>query len=548
MTTTVASSRGAPQVRRAAAVMALGTTLSRVTGLLRVLALIYAVRASDLADAYNLANTMPNIVVDLVLGGIVSATFVPVFVQQLTERTEDEAWEAISAVVSITVVVITIASLVFLAASPAVIQAMTLLDHTRSAGPERLLATELLVLFVPQLTCYGLMAVATALLNARRSFAAPMFAPIANNFVLIGVLVLFGTIVHEHTAAAVEQHKSLVLLLGLGTTIGVAVQAAVMVPSLRRAGLRLRWSLHLRHPAVRTIIRLSGWTMGLVVANQVALLVVLALLARAPGGVSAYTYAYTFFQLPYGVVTVSIMSATAPELAEHWTVGDIVGFRRRLAVALRRMMSIVVPAAAFLVVLGRPLLDLVGAVVAHPGSTTATGLALSMLALGLPGFCLFLAAIRALQSMQDLRTAFWLYVLENGVNIAGAIILAGPAHLGLRGVTLSISIAYSVAAVAALILLRRRIGSLDDAPMAPAVLRGASATAAAVVGAALMANLLASTSAAGLLGRLGLGVCGGTVAYLLMAGLVSTMSRRRHPRRRPAHRRPAHRRRGRLHR
>jgi putative peptidoglycan lipid II flippase len=543
VTTAAIRPRSGRDITRATAVMSVGTALSRLTGLLRVLALIYAVHTATLADSYNLANTMPNIVVDLMLGGIVAATFVPVFVQYLTERSDDEAWEAISAVVSVTVVAIGIASVAFLAAAPLIIHGMTLLDHSRAVGAERNLATELLVLSVPQLTCYGLMTVATALLNARRSFAAPMFAPIANNLVLIGVLVLFGTIVRDRTPSAVEHHQGLVLLLGLGTTVGVAVQAAVMVPSLRRVGLRLRWAPRLRHQAVRTIVRLSGWTMGLVVANQLALLVVLALLARTAGDVSAYTYAYTFFQLPYGVVAMSIMSATAPELAEHWTVRDLDAFRRRFGSALRRMLAIIVPAAALLVVLGRPLLDLVGAVMAHPTSTAATGLALSMLALGLPGFCVFIYGVRALQAIQDLRSAFWLYALENGVNIVLAVVLAGPAHLGLRGVTLSISIAYTVAAVAALVRLRNRVEAVSAEPLGRPLGRIAVSTAALVVGAALTVNLSASTSAAGLLVRVTLGLAGAAAGYVGAAGILGVVAHRRRPRRTPAHLR-----RGRLHR
>ena len=105
-------------LRRATAVMAVGTTLSRATGVLRIFALTYALGTLSLADSYNLANTMPNIVHDIVLGGILAATFVPVFVQRLTTRADDEAWDAVSAVVSVTMIVIAVASLLFLIAVP----------------------------------------------------------------------------------------------------------------------------------------------------------------------------------------------------------------------------------------------------------------------------------------------------------------------------------------------------------------------------------------------------------------------------------------------
>ena len=439
---------------RATAVMAVGTTLSRVTGVIRIVALAYALGTSThLADAYNLANTLPNIIHDIVLGGVLSATFIPVFVQRLTTRSDDEAWEAISAVTTRDVdrdrggV-----GGVSRALTPFIIDATTTLNHSAQAAQDRHVATELLLLFVPQLTGYGFISLGTALLNARRRFGAPMFSAIANNLVLIVVLLYYAITVHRaaRTIGGLAHDRNQLLLLGLGTTAGVVAQAALMVPSLRRAGLRLTWKPDFHHEAVRTIVRLSGWTFGLVVANQVALIVILTLAGHTQGAVSAYTYAWTFFQLPYGVVAVSIMSATAPELTAHWSRGDLVAFRRRMATGLRTTMAIVVPAAAGELVLSHPLVALL---LAHGVTTVSdtipTATSLALLALGLPGFCVFLYAVRVLQSVQDLRSAFWLYVLENGVNIVAAVALVGPLGV-VRGIALSITIAYTLAAVAAL--------------------------------------------------------------------------------------------------
>ncbi len=486
---------------RSAAVMAVGTTLSRLTGLLRVVALFYAVGFGPLADAYNLANTVPNIVTDLVLGGVLSATFVPVFVERLTRRRRDEAWEAISAVTTVSVIVIAVASVLFLVAAPFLVSALMAGNHTANADAERHVATMLLILFAPQLTAYLLIALATALLNARRSFAAPTFAPIVNNLLLVAMLVLFGTIARGITVGTLQHAERWLLLLGLGTTLGVIAQAVVLIPALRRAELELRWLPRFRHEAVRTVVRLSGWTFGLVVANQLALIVVLNRLAPITGGVSAYTYAWTFFQLPYGIVAVSIITATAPELAEHWTTGDLAAFRHRMALSLRAMLAIVVPAAAGMVILARPLVSLLGHATQHGSGTATTGVALSILALGLPGFCVFLFCIRVLQSIQDLRSAFWLYVVENGINIVLAVALVGP--LGVRGVMLSISIAYTAAAVVALNRVRTRVHGLDADLVASPLRRVLLATAALVVAAALGSNVTASSSGLGVLLRLG---------------------------------------------
>jgi putative peptidoglycan lipid II flippase len=505
--------------------MAVGTTLSRLTGVLRIFALTYALGTLNLADSYNLANTMPNIVHDIVLGGVLSATFVPVFVQRLTTRADDEAWDAISAVVSVTMIVIGVASLLFLLAVPFIVDATTSLNHSATAAQSRVVAKDLLFLFVPQLTCYGFVSVGTALLNARRKFGAPMFTPVANNVVLIAMLLVFGTTVRHASLAGVAANRGQLLLLGLGTTAGVVVQAGLMIPSLRRAGLNLHWRPDFRHEAVRTILRLSGWTFGLVVANQLALLVVLALSEKVgTGAVSAYTYAYTFFQLPYGVVAVSIMSATAPELSARWAQGDLVAFRRRMGTGLRAMLAIVIPAAAGELILARPLVALVaGHGAAH--NTTATAQSLAMLALGLPGFCVFVYAVRVLQSVQDLRSAFWLYAFENGVNIVLAVALAG--HFGVRGIALSISIAYTAAALVALAYVRARFqglaGDVLGRPLGHVVL----ATCALVVGAVLGSNVSGSETTPVLLGRVALGSVAGAAAYVLAGGGLAELGRRR---------------------
>jgi putative peptidoglycan lipid II flippase len=513
--------------------MAVGTSLSRLTGVIRIVALAYALGTSTrLADAYNLANTIPNIIHDIVLGGVVSATFIPVFVQRLTTRTDDEAWESISAVTSVTLIVIAVASVVFLLLTPFIIDATTALNHSAQAAQDRRVATELLLLFVPQLAGYGFISLGTALLNSRRRFGAPMFSAIANNVVLIAVLFYYAVTV-QHASRSIgglAHDRGQLLLIGLGTTAGVIAQAVLMVPSLRRAGLHLTWRPDFHHEAVRTILRLSGWTFGLVMANQIALLVILTLAGHAQGAVSAYTYAWTFFQLPYGVVAVSVMSATAPELTAHWSRGDLDAFRRRMATGLRTTMAIVIPAAAGELILARPLVALLlahGATTVNDTVPTATSLAL--LAIGLPGFCVFLYAVRVLQSVQDLRSAFWLYVLENGVNVVAAVILIGPLGV-VRGIALSITIGYSVAAGAALVHLRTRVHGLDGDLVITPLVHVTLATAALVVGAALGSNFSATETVVGLFLRVVAGTVAGGGAFILTAGLLGSRGRQPGPR------------------
>jgi putative peptidoglycan lipid II flippase len=507
--------------------MAIGTTLSRITGVGRLIALALALGQFGAADAYNLANTTPNIITDIVVGGVLSATFVPVFVDRLATRGSKEAWRAISAVTTVTIVILVAATVAFWFLTPSIIDLYTVANHT-DVVQQRHVAVSLLRWFVPQLACYGLIGLFAALLNARRKFAAPMFVPIANNVVVIIVLLWFHALVPHPTLASVTHQRGALVLLGLGTTLGVAIQAALLLPSLKRANLHIRFRWEPTHEAMKTIVRLGGWTFAFVVSSQVALVVILALAdgVRPPGQVSAYTYAYIFFQLPYGVVAVSVMSAVTPSLAARWALRDTTGFRHRLAFGMRGMLAIIIPSSVGMLILAHPLIDLVlvhGSETAAQGASTAA--ALAMLSLGLPGFCMFLYMIRVLQSMQDTRTAFYLYLVENSVNIIFGVALVGP--LGVRGLALSISIAYTVAAIVALGVIRRKIGWLGGESLTRPVKRVIGASLVMAVVTVLAVNVSDSTHGIGLLARVVLAVVAGALAYLATAGVAGARAARR---------------------
>ncbi|HEX3563795.1 MAG TPA: murein biosynthesis integral membrane protein MurJ [Acidimicrobiales bacterium] len=506
----------------ATAGMAVGTALSRVTGVIKLIILVYAVGDQWFADGYNLANNTPNMIHDIVLGGVLSATFVPVFVDRLSTRKGPEAWRAISAVTTMTITLLAVASVVFWFAVPEIINIYTVANHTAQATEQRAEAVTLLKWFVPQLAFYGLISLFTALLNARRKFAMPMFVSVANNLVVIAALLWFHAVVGNLSLSAIARHASFLAILGLGTTLGVVVQAVLLLPSLHRADLHIKFVWDPGHEAMRTIMRLAGWTFGLVLANQLALTIILALADgdRTTGAVSAYTYAYTFFQLPYGIVAVSIMSAVAPSLAERWALRDTSGFRRRMSYGLRGMLAIIIPATVGMLILSHVLSDLI---FAH-GATSAAGAGtigstLAMFSLGLPGFCVFLYMTRVLQAMQDTRTAFYLYVVENVINVVVGLALVGP--LGVRGLALSLSIAYSVTAVLAVSVLRGRLGGLGGDQVSQPVKRVVISSAVMAVVTVLAVNVSTAQTGFGVFLRVAFATVVGLLAYGGTAALLA---------------------------
>ncbi len=517
--------------------MAAGTAISRATGVLRVLALVYVLGISPLADAYNLANTIPNMVYDVVLGGVLGATFIPVFIQRLTSTSEREAWKSISAVVTLAVVLLAATTAIFLALAPLLIDAFTSLEHVQHTGSAQHLATQrhvatvLLRWFVPQVFLYGLLSIGGALLNVRRRFGAPMWVPIANNVVCIGVLLTFATVAPSPSLHSVSMSPGQLALLGAGTTAGVLVQFLLLLPSLAKAKIgRLRWRWDLKDPAVRTVARLGSWTFGFVVINQAALFFVIALAFSVGGSgpVSSYTYAYAFWQMPYAIVAVSVMSAVTPDLATHHSTEDEIAFIARFGSGLRSVLAMMIPASVALFLLAKPAIALLlGHGNTQPRQTAETGMALAELSLGLVGFSVFQYVVRALQAMHRTKAAFWLYLGENVINVGAALLLVGP--LGLAGIALSVSVGYSVAAVAGLLLLEHWLGHLGS----PGCYRplGRICASSAVMGLviAVVSNLSGALAGPALVARvLGAAILGAG-AYLGTAALVHTRQTRDRP-------------------
>jgi putative peptidoglycan lipid II flippase len=444
----------ASSVVRSSAGVALGTALSRITGLARLAALAYALGFTRLTDAYNLANTTPHIVYELLLGGVLSATLVPVFVGHRDRNDED----ATSAVVTAAMVALIALTAVGILAAPAIVRLYTLRLEGAAAAAQQEVATDLLRLFMPQMLFFGLVALTSAMLNAHRRFAAPAFVPILNNVLVTAVFLILPQVAGgTPTLETVRHDRGLLLLLGLGTTAGTAVMALALLPALRRAGIALRLVASWRHPAVRKVLRMSGWTAGYVASNQLALWFVLVLANAHQGGVSAYQGAFVFFQLPHGLVAVSLMTTLSPDLASAAGRGDTGAFQERFALGLRLMSLAILPAAAGYLVLARPIVSFLlerGAL--SSGSAGLTASCLAYFSLGLLPFSLYLYALRGFYARHDTRTPFVLNAFENGLNIVFALAL--QPWLGVEGLALSYSLAYGVAAVVALSTLRRRAG------------------------------------------------------------------------------------------
>ncbi|HTW07706.1 MAG TPA: murein biosynthesis integral membrane protein MurJ [Acidimicrobiales bacterium] len=426
---------GGAQARHAG-IMAAGTALSRLSGFARVLAVGWVLGQGRLSDAYNQANTVPNTIYELLLGGVLSATLLPVVMQSLGKRAGEDESDAVPAIITVLMAGLVVATFIFWLLAPEIIHFYFVLKPaSQQATAEQSLATTWLRLFAPQLLFIGLITITTALLNARRRFGAVAFSPVLANLVTIAALAVADRLVAHGSVGAYLGSTAAVAVVGIGTTAGYLAQLLAQLPALVRARvpLGLRWAP--RHPALVKIARLSGWTVGAVVANQVSFtLVSLLALARGNGDYTAFANAYAFMLLPHAVLAVSVAYAVAPELAELWSIGDRSRFAAGTSQALRATVALVLPAGVGYALVAKPV---VVAALAHGNlnlpAARLTGSLLVVFALGLPGFSAYLLLMRAFQAKQDTRSMFWLYVLENALTVALALALYSP--LGIKGLT-----------------------------------------------------------------------------------------------------------------
>jgi len=473
---------------RSGAGMAIGTLVSRGTGFLRTLILVYAVGLGALNSAYNNANTLPNTVYYLMLGGIFTSVVVPLLVR--AARRDPDHGEAYAqrmfTLGAVALLVVTVVAT--LLAGPLV----DLYAPTIHGPPGSPLAAEhhLMVvwayIFIPQIFFYGMSSLIGAILNTRGRFAAPMWAPVVNNLVVIVITGLYVVTVGLHknpqniSAAGVQ-------LLGIGTTLGVILQTVALFPSLRRAGFRWRPTLAFRPGEVSEMGQMAGWMTIYVISQWAANLIVqIVANAASPGvnGYSAYSIAWQLFQLPYAIIGISVITALLPRMSEHASARRYSLVRDDFSIGVRLASVLVVPAAIFLALLGGPVAEFLFSYgSANAYSARYIGEVFGLFSLGLVPYMLTQLQLRVFYSFKDSRTAALVGVLIMVVGITGNYIALSvlPRADVVAGLAIAYGIANLTGAAAGWALLLRRVGSLDGWAIARSLTRMHVATVPGVV-------------------------------------------------------------------
>ena len=453
-------------------VMAVGTVTSRVTGVLRDITMAAALGFFLVSDAFSLGNSLPTMIYILVIGGALNAVFIPQLVRKMKDDADDGKAYA-DRLITITGIALLVLSVMAVVLAPLIVDLYTPSDYPRQ---EFDLAVAFARLCLPQIFFYGVYAMLSQVLNSRGKFGAPMFAPIANNVVAIATFLLFISIAGTSAAADGVLTTDQVLLLGIGTTLGVVAQALILIPVLSRAGYNWRPRFDWRGHGLGKAGYLAMWTIGLVLVNQLTYLVITrfatqanvnaSLAGEVAAGLTTYQKAHLVFILPHSVITVSIITALLPALSRVAHSGKLTQVGRDIAGAMRLVSFFIIPITAILFVAGIAIAVLLfGYGAATTGQAEILGVVISIFMLGLIPFTLFYVLLRGFYALEDTRTPFIITVIFSIVLLVLLVPFFGRFSGGgvqISYIALCYSISYWVGLVIAWIVLARRVKGMES--------------------------------------------------------------------------------------
>lgn len=502
------------------ATMAVGTIVSRVTGMLRQLVMVAGLGSGLLASQYTAANTLPNIVYILLVGGALNSVFVPQLVRAMNN--DPDGGEAYTnRLLTVTIVGLTVLTTIAFVAAPQIVN-LTTTQASNSAG--HALTVTFARYCLPQIFFYGLWVMLGQILNARDRFGPMMWTSVLNNIVVIQTFGLY--IWAEHgTRTNVTITSEQTRLLGIGTTLGIILQTITLIPYLRQVGVRFRPRFDWRNAGLGKAFTLAKWTILYMVVAQGSYIVLSKLAfsvdnANPEGGIglAAYTNANTIWILPQAVITVSLITAMLPRMARAAANNDLASVREGISQGLRVSGVAIVPASFAFVALG-PQMAVV--LFLHGSSMDVTkahaiGYMLMALGLGMIPFSAQYLMVRGFYAFEDTRTPFFLAFWIGVVNV----ILDLVSYEALKGSRWQVTAMCAANGVAYLIGVRltarrlsERIGGLDG----DRVLR----TYVRLTVAAVPATIVAFVIGYGVNGMAGQAFFGSLLALLLGgAGLV----------------------------
>jgi len=452
---------------RASGIMAIGTILSRLTGFVRALLAVAVLGTALLADTFNVANTMPNILYNLLVGGALTAIFVPQLVRSFDDHDGGHGFASrLVTTISLILLALVAVGVIF---APALVRLYAPEFSTPGFEAEREIAIAFTRYCLPQIFFLGLFTMLGQVANARGSFAPLMWAPIANNLVVIAVFT--AVLIAERSLLIGTITDLQVQILGWGTTLGVVVQALILIPVVKRSGIHIRPMFGLS--GLGKSFGLAGWTLIYVLISQLGYLVTVnvatsAAVRSAQAGVTTgvgftpFTSAYYIMLLPYSIVTISIVTALLPHLSRLAIAGNVEEVRKQLIRAIRMVGVVTVPSSVALLLFG-PLMTQSLYLGISSEDARYIGFVLSALSIGLVAFSINLILIRGFNAFEDTKTQVVSILIINVISVALSYLFLET--LDSYWVTVGLGAAFSVSYIVGLFitisLLKKHIGRLQ---------------------------------------------------------------------------------------
>jgi len=452
---------------KASGIMAIGTIFSRITGFIRSVLAVAVLGTALLADSYNVANTMPNILYNLLVGGALTAVFVPQLVRSFSDPDGGDGF-ASRLVTTISVILLALVAIGMIFA-PALVRLYAPEFSTQGFEAENQIAIAFTRYCLPQIFFLGLFTMLGQIANSRGSFAPLMWAPIANNLVVIAVFS--GVLILQEKISVDSITDAQIQLLGWGTTLGIVVQALILIPVVMRSGVTLR--LRFGVAGLGKSFGLAGWTLVYVLISQLGYLVTVNVATSAAVrsaqdglttgvGFTPFTSAYYIMLLPYSIVTISIVTALLPHLSKLAMENKVEDVRLQLIRAIRMCGVVTVPSAVALLAFG-PLITEVLFFGISLEDSRYIGYVLSALSLGLVAFSINLILIRGFNAFEDTKTQvvsiFIINLISVGLSYLFLEIL--PSDLVTVGLGVAFSVSYILGLFITIYLLRKHTARID---------------------------------------------------------------------------------------
>ncbi|MCC9306788.1 murein biosynthesis integral membrane protein MurJ [Kitasatospora sp. RB6PN24] len=403
-------------------VMAVGTLASRGLGFVRSAVLVAALGGDQLGSAFNVANTLPNVVFQMLIGGVLASIFVPELVRA-AKHDPDGGVAYTDRLLTLCTVALGVLTVVAVLIAPWLVSIYAPDWH----GTDRAWTITMARYCLTEIFFYGLFTLLGQVLTARNRFAAMMWTPILNNVVAIAVFGLY-IVIGGQSQSIGKVTSGQTMLLGVGTALGVAIQALGLLPSLKAAKFRWTPRFDWRGAGLGAPVRAATWAVLMVVVTQVAFTEITALttsvdqMASKIGlrsvGNAPYTYASTLFYVPQGVITISMVTAILPQMSRAATEGNLQKIGSDLARVLRNSAAMIIAATVLFVAFSGQITHLAYGY-GHKDATLMAVIseALLVFAIGIPFFCTQYALARGFYAMGDARTPFWLTVVSSSSNL-----------------------------------------------------------------------------------------------------------------------------------